>query len=193
MNVQLKKYLKILYKIISPILVTFLTLFYDKKYLKGRWFEKSYIGFAWAFRSIFWQKICGFNRHILWPVSPFIIISEGKNILFDPDDLNNFQGQGNYFQNFDGKIYIGKGTYIAMNVGIITSNHDMYDLDKHIPGKDVRIGSDCWIGMNSMILPGVILGERTIVGAGAIVTKSFPEGHCIIAGNPAKVIRKLER
>lgn len=49
----------------------------------------------------------------------------------------------------------------------------------------------CWIGMNSMILPGVELGNRTIVGAGSIVTKSFKEGNCIIAGNPAKVIRNL--
>ena len=45
--------------------------------------------------------------------------------------------------------------------------------------------------MNSMILPGVELGPRTVVGAGSVVTKSFPEGDCVIAGNPAKIIKKL--
>ena len=78
-----------------------------------------------------------------------------------------------------------------MNVGIITTNHSVKNPDEHDGPKDVRLGEKCWLGMNSMILPGVILGNNTIVGAGAIVTKSFPEGHCIIAGNPARLIRKL--
>ena len=47
--------------------------------------------------------------------------------------------------------------------------------------------------MNSVILPGVTLGNHTIVGAGSIVTKSFSEGNCIIAGNPAKKIRDFEK
>ena len=46
--------------------------------------------------------------------------------------------------------------------------------------------------MNAVILPGVELGEKTVVGAGAVVTKSFKEGHCVIGGNPAKLIKKLE-
>ena len=47
--------------------------------------------------------------------------------------------------------------------------------------------------MNSVVMPGVTLGPRTIVGAGAIVTKSFPEGYCIIAGIPAKKIKDLDQ
>ena len=45
--------------------------------------------------------------------------------------------------------------------------------------------------MNSVILPGVTLGDHTIVGAGSVVTKSFPDGDCVIAGNPARMIRRL--
>ena len=98
---------------------------------------------------------------------------------------------GSYYQSF-GKITIGKGTYIAQNVGIITANHDLHNLDLQAEAKDVIIGERCWIGMNSIILPGTTLGPHTVVGAGSVVTKSFEEGNCIIAGNPAKIIRNLQ-
>jgi acetyltransferase-like isoleucine patch superfamily enzyme len=47
--------------------------------------------------------------------------------------------------------------------------------------------------MGAVILPGVKLADFTIVGAGAIITKSFPEGYCIIAGNPARIIKHLNK
>lgn len=178
-------------KFFIPLIRFFSSLFFNKKYLKGKHFDESLSGWIWTWRSIIWQKIFGFNRHIPWPVSPFIIISDPKNIEFDVDDINNFQTYGNYFQNFNGKIIIGKGTWIAPNVGMITANHDFYDLNKYQLGKDVIIGADCWIGINSVILPGVHLGDHTIVGAGSVVTKSFLEGNLIIGGNPAKIIKKI--
>lgn len=55
------------------------------------------------------------------------------------------------------------------------------------------IGRNCWIGMNAVILPGVKLGDYTIVGAGAVVTHSFPEGYCVIGGVPAKKIKDLDK
>ncbi|HDJ1512593.1 TPA: type 8 capsular polysaccharide synthesis protein Cap8J, partial [Staphylococcus aureus] len=72
-----------------------------------------------------------------------------------------------------------------------TANHNIKNLKSHAPGEDVKIGNYSWIGMNSVILPGVELGEHTIVGAGSVVTKSFPEGNVVIGGNPAKVIKKI--
>jgi len=114
------------------------------------------------------------------------------SIIFDVDDLNNFQSPGCYFQCNEGKIYIGKGTYIGPNTGIITSEHSIDNLDIHLPAKDVVIGKNCWIGMNCVILPGIVLGDHTIVGAGSIVTESFEEGNVIIAGAPAKVIKVLK-
>ena len=52
----------------------------------------------------------------------------------------------------------------------------------------IRIGNKCWIGANAIVLPGVSLGDHVIVGAGAIVTKSFPS-NCTIAGVPARIIK----
>lgn len=164
--------------------------FYDQKYFNGRFF-KSNEGWNWVLVGIWRQKILGFNRKIPWPITHTSMISNHNKIHFNKDDLNNFQSSGCYFQNFAADIYLGKGVYIAPNVGIITSNHDFNELEKHLPGKDVVIGEDCWIGMNSVILPGVELGKRTIVGAGSVVTKSFKEGGVIIAGNPARILRRL--
>lgn len=169
-------------------------IFYESKYLKGKEFSgyKYTNGWRWVMENFFVQKILGYQRHIPFPVSFRMQIMNWENIVFDINDLSNFQKSGSYFQAAsDAHIYIGSGSYIAANVGIITANHDLSDLSKAAPGKDVIIGRNCWIGMNSVILPGVELGEHTIVGAGSIVTKSFPQGNCVIAGNPAKIIKVL--
>lgn len=169
-------------------------LFYKPKYLKGKEFSRYQYsnGWRWVLENCFVQKIVGYQRHIPFPVSFRSQFMNWENIVFDVDDLANFQKVGCYFQAAsDAHIYIGKGTCIAANVGIITANHDLNDLTKAAPGKDVTLGKNCWIGMNSVILPGVTLGDHTIVGAGSVVTKSFPAGNCVIAGNPAKLIREL--
>jgi len=168
-------------------------IFYSNKYMKGRWFKTWHsLGWKWIWIDFWGQKICGKNRNIPWPVSPQMIVANAKNIEFDVDDLNDFQNMGCYFQCYKGKISIGKGTYIAPNCGLITENHDVKNLDNHMPPKDILIGERCWIGMNTVILPGVVLGNNTVVGAGSIVTKSFAEGNCVIAGNPAQIIRKID-
>lgn len=168
-------------------------IFYDKKYLKGRWFEQSNEGWKWVIRGIFTQKLFGgFNKSAKFPISNKTTVMRWENINFHPDNLDNFQSPGCYIQaSSDAKITIGRGTYIAPNCGIITSNHDVFNLDVKLPGKNIEIYENCWIGMNSVILPGVVLGERTIVGAGSVVTKSFPEGNQIIAGVPAKTIKYI--
>jgi acetyltransferase-like isoleucine patch superfamily enzyme len=168
-------------------------MMFERRYLSGHWFVESIEGWYWVQRSILTQRILSYNRHIPWPVSPFMTISNPMNIEFHPDDLINFQQFGSYFQNFAGRIFIGKGTRIAANVGIITANHDAKDPSSHEMGQDVVIGRNCWIGMNAVILPGVLLGENTVVGAGSVVTKSFPDGHVVLAGVPAKPIRSVER
>lgn len=166
-------------------------LVYPSKIFKSRWFNKmTEYGWEWVSRGIYNQKIRGINSQIPWPVNPTQSVGNPNNIQFHVDDLNNFQMTGSYFQSF-GNIIIGRGTYIAQNVGLITANHDFNNLDSHLSPKDIILGDNCWIGMNSVVLPGVKLGEKTIVGAGSVITKSYEEGHCIIAGNPAKIIKYL--
>lgn len=167
-------------------------LAYPSYIFTGRYFKRPGAnGWKWLYKAFFWQKILGINKHVPWPVSFKISVVAPENIKFHPDDLNNFMTQGNYFQATDAKLAIGKGTYIAPNVGIMTENHDLKDPAKRAGGKNVVIGKKCWIGFNAVILPGVTLGNHTVVGAGAIVTKSFSEGNCVIAGNPAKMIKNI--
>lgn len=184
---------KIARSVSFPVVKALCRLCYDKKYLQGRFFQgPTPPGWRWVLRSILFQKILGYNRQIPWPVSPLVLVQSAKNIDFDPDDLNIFHANGVYYGNYFARITIGKGTYLGHNVGIITANHDPNNLQEHTEGRDVVIGKGCWIGMNAVVLPGVRLGDRTIVGANAVVTKSFPEGNCVIGGIPAKLIRTLD-
>jgi acetyltransferase-like isoleucine patch superfamily enzyme len=88
--------------------------------------------------------------------------------------------------------FIGQGVQLSHGTQIYTRNHNLdrvFELDEPEP---VSIGKYCWLGANSIILPGVTLGRNTIVGAGSVVTKSFPDGWCIIAGNPARMIKEIK-
>lgn len=168
-------------------------LFYPRYVFKSKNFQRpGGVGWKWVTKFFFTQKILGFNKHVPWPCSPSILVACPENIVFDMDDLNNFVTVGIYYQAI-GILFIGKGTYIAPNVGIITENHNLQDPDRRAGAKDVMIGEKCWIGMNSIILPGIVLGNHTVVGAGSVVTKSFPNGYCVIGGNPAKIIKLLDR
>lgn len=95
--------------------------------------------------------------------------------------------------NAQNGLEVGDYTNIGPNVGIVTANHDFVNNDVHTSAAPVRIGRFCWLGMGVVVLPTTQLGDFTIVGANAVVTKSFPEGYCVLAGNPAKVIRNLDK
>lgn len=137
--------------------------------------------------ACFWLKR---DKRVFWPTYKDVELTHPNNIHVG---INSRVGlrPGNYIQG-NGGIYIGNYVGITGNCGIISGNHDALDHSKHI-NKEVRIEDHCWIGMNSMILPGVHLGPRTVVGAGSVVTKSFPEGYCVIAGNPAQFVKKLDK
>ncbi len=176
-----------------PLLRAILSIWYKKEYLKGRYFDVHVTGWRWAVEGLLYQKILRINSHVPWPVSPFSRVSyPASNIVFDVDDLHIFQTFGCYFQCFSASITLGRGTYVAPNVGLITANHNLTDLHSHYIGQPITLGERCWIGMNSVILPGVILGPATIVAAGAVVTQSYPRGYCVLAGVPARVVKTLQ-
>lgn len=89
-----------------------------------------------------------------------------------------------------GGITIEDDVRVAANVQLISNNHDIHDRDILVC-KPVLLKRNCWIGAGASILPGVTVGENAIVGAGSVVTKDV-EPDTIVAGNPARVIRRIE-
>lgn len=91
------------------------------------------------------------------------------------------------------KVNIGDNVLIAPNVSIYTAGHPLHaDTRKtgYEYGIPVTIGDNVWIGGNSIIMPGVTVGCNSVIGAGSVVTKDVPD-WTIVAGNPARVIRKI--
>lgn len=96
-------------------------------------------------------------------------------------------------------IKIGSYTRIGANCKIIDNDFHPVELEyrhkalnkEYARRAPITIGSDCFIGMNSIILKGTTLGNNVIVGAGSVVHGTFPD-NCIIAGNPAKIIKILD-
>lgn len=129
------------------------------------------------------------DKYIYWPCHRTTEVTHPQKIYVG---INSNPGTrpGCYLQG-NGGIIIGNYVHFASNIGVISANHDIYDQTKHISAQ-VEIGDYSWIGMGAVILPGVKLGPRTIVGAGSIVTHSFEEGYCVIAGNPARKLHDLD-
>ena len=80
-------------------------------------------------------------------------------------------------------IHIGDYSWVLANAVIATHDH-CRNLKQ-----DVYIGKYCIIGINSIIMPGIKISDHVVVGAGAVVTKDIP-AHCIVAGNPSKIIKR---
>ena len=106
---------------------------------------------------------------------------------------NNFYANFNLTVVDDADIFIGDDVMIAPNVVIATGTHPVcpelralvyqYNLPVHI-------GSRVWIGAGSIILPGVTIGDGSVIGAGSVVTKDIPAG-VVAVGNPCRVMRKI--
>lgn len=112
----------------------------------------------------------------------------------------NISVGNNFFLNVNcklmdsGKIAIGDNVFIAPNVCIITEEHAM-DIKQRIEGLEythsVNIGDNVWICAGVIVLPGVTIGDNSVIGAGSVVTKDIPP-NSLAVGNPCKVIRTLQ-
>ena len=94
-----------------------------------------------------------------------------------------------------GPVDIGNHVNLAQGITVTALNHNFSDINKRIDEQGVStnpvtIEDDVWVGANAVILPGVTIGEHCVVAAGAVVTKDVPP-HSLVAGVPAKVIKKI--
>jgi maltose O-acetyltransferase len=92
------------------------------------------------------------------------------------------------------RVRIGSFTLFGPSVQVYTAMHpfDAQLRRREEFGKPVEIGSDVWVGGGAIILPGVRIGSRAVIGAGSVVTRDVPD-DVFAAGNPCRVIRELER
>lgn len=135
----------------------------------------------------FYQRVLMFNFHIPWPVHFTSYITSYDKIKFG---VKTSPGSAP-FQHIHAEngIIIGDNVQIAPGVQLISANHDYNDFDLQTKATPLQIGSNVWIGANSVILPSVKIGDNVIIGAGSIVTKDIPSDS-IAVGNPCKVIKK---
>lgn len=152
------------------------------------------IGNGVTIKSSFLSNLVGlYCRTIIVTRAPGAYIHIGNNVGISGATIYARKG-----------IVIGENTCIGGNAKILdndfhpieveTRNRLLHDANGGesdlIPARAIKIGKNCFIGCNSIILKGTVLGDGCVVGAGAVVCGKF-EDNCVIAGNPARVIRKL--
>ena len=129
--------------------------------------------------------------------------SHGENIFFEPPIHMSYGSHvhigNNFYANFnlvmvdDGQIYIGDKVMIGPNVTLCTTGHPVYPLYREMVAHyslPIHIGNNVWIGAHSVILPGVTIGDNTVIGAGSIVTRDIP-ANVVAVGNPCRVMREI--
>lgn len=128
----------------------------------------------------------------------------GEGCYIEPPLHSNFGGRhlhfGNHvYANFnltcvdDTHIYVGDYTMFGPNVTIATAGHPILpELREKIYqyNMPVHIGRNCWIGAGVIILPGITIGDNTVVGAGSVVVKDLP-ANVVAVGNPCRVLREI--
>ncbi len=108
---------------------------------------------------------------------------------------NSYVGMNTIINGYNSKVIIGSNVSIAQSVNIMADSgpNASLEMQKFFPMHSgaVTIGNHCWIGANSIIMPGVELGDFCVVAANSYVNKSF-EPYSVIGGNPATLIKKLK-
>ena len=130
----------------------------------------------------------------------------GENCYIEPPFHANFGGHHchfgkNVYANYnltavdDTHIYVGDNTMIAPNVILASAAHPLYPEERrkgYQYNQPVHIGKNCWLGAGVIVVPGVSIGDDTVIGAGSVVTKDIPSG-VVAVGNPCRVIKEIKR
>jgi len=134
----------------------------------------------WCTRHIAKEVGKGINVEKGASIQPGVVLKDGANVGVDC-----LIGAG---------TVIGKNVIMAPECQIYTRNKKFNKEEKRFKGyeeiKPVIIGDNCWLGTRVLIMPGVDIGEGCVLAAGAVVSKSVPP-YSVVAGNPAKVVKKL--
>ncbi len=168
----------IFFEKIEILLIFIRPIFYSKS--KG-------VNFIYCLLYFVPQKILRINGSIQWPVHFTSIVLHKNKIKVgnnSPLGLNS----GCYVQG-KGGIIVGHNLRMGPNVGLISANHSPIDYDIWEDVGPIIIGDNVWIGMNSVIMPGVSIGNNVIIGANSTVTKDIPS-NSIALGSPCKVVKE---
>ena len=134
------------------------------------------------------KELLGDMGDDVW-IEPPVHMAYGKNVHIG----NHFYANFNLVIVDDIDVYIGEHVMIAPNV-TITPTGNPVEPDLRKPGTQfsipVRIGNNVWIGSNAVILPGVKIGDNSVIGAGSVVTNDIPE-NVVAVGNPCRVLREI--
>jgi len=145
--------------------------------------------------NFLFQRVLGINRRVRWAVHFTSVVIAPEKISIEPCRFifKSFaRSPGCYIQAENGIVF-GANVLFGPHVKIISQNHNITDRnDAPLQASPIRIHDNCWLGAGVTILPGVELGHNCVVGAGAVVTHSFPP-YVVLAGNPARIIRELPR
>lgn len=128
----------------------------------------------------------------------------GEDCYIEPPLHSNWGGHHvhfgkNVYANFgltlvdDTHIYIGDYTMLGPNVVIATAGHPIlpeFRQQGYQYNAPVHIGKNCWLGAGVIVLPGVTIGDNSVIGAGSVVTRDIPSG-VVAVGNPCKVLREI--
>ena len=159
----------------------------------NRWMLVGRVPIGLLVVNFFYQKILKINNGTKIPVNFTSVVTNFEKIemVFDPISVGSFSISGNCYIQAKNGLKLGSNFLFAPGVKLISSNHDMSNRKENVSGNPIILGDNIWLGANVIVLPGVELGDNCVVGAGSVVTKSFSEKNLILAGNPAKIIKRI--
>jgi acetyltransferase-like isoleucine patch superfamily enzyme len=172
-----------MFSYIKKILEKMLYVFWPKYMKSGNEHSPLIVMKHW-----FLQKVLRINASVPWPVHPTSRVTKAENI--DRGSRTPGLSMGCHIDGRNG-IKFGSNVWIGPHVSIISMNHDVSNFHVYVTEDPITIEKNSWLGACCVVLPGVHLGEHTVVAAGAVVTKSFPGGNQILAGVPAIIVKKL--